>query len=79
LLCHIRDGGRSWRPAELGPDHGRFSWRQWTHAFKADRVGPQVVRARASNRLGHGQPMDLIFNPAGYHNNVVQQVAIQVS
>jgi len=73
------DGGRTWRPAELGKDHGRFSWRQWGYGFKADRAGTQVVLVKATNRLGSSQPVDLNFNPAGYHNNVVQKVSIQVS
>jgi DMSO/TMAO reductase YedYZ molybdopterin-dependent catalytic subunit len=72
------DGGRSWRSADLGADHGRFSWRQWTHAFKADRKGVHAVMAKATNRIGSSQAFELIFNPAGYHNNVVQKIAIQV-
>jgi DMSO/TMAO reductase YedYZ molybdopterin-dependent catalytic subunit len=73
------DGGRTWRPAELGKDLGKFSWRQWTHAFKADRKGVHTVMAKATNRMGSSQTFDLIFNPAGYHNNVVQKIDVQVS
>ncbi|HZY04421.1 MAG TPA: molybdopterin-dependent oxidoreductase, partial [Anaeromyxobacteraceae bacterium] len=73
------DGGRSWRPAELGKDYGRFSWRQWSHAFKADKKGVYTVMAKATNRIGSTQTFDLIFNPAGYHNNVVQKVDVQVA
>jgi hypothetical protein len=72
------DGGRSWRPAELAQDHGRFSWRQWKHAFKPDKAGAVTVLAKATNKLGSSQAFDLVFNPAGYHNNVVQQAVIQV-
>jgi hypothetical protein len=35
--------------------------------------------ARAINRAGATQTFDLIFNPAGYHNNVVQRVTIEVA
>ena len=73
------DGGQSWRPAQLGKDYGKFSWRQWSHAFKADKKGVYTVMARATNRLGASQPFDLIFNPAGYHNNVVQRIDLQVA
>jgi hypothetical protein len=73
------DGGRSWRASELGQDLGKFSWRQWSHAFKADRAGAQTIMVKATNRLGSSQAYDLIFNPAGYHNNLVQKVGIQVS
>jgi len=72
------DGGRSWAAAELGKDLGRFSWRQWSHAFAADRKGVRTVMAKATNRLGSSQAFELIFNPAGYHNNVVQRLDLQV-
>ncbi len=72
------DGGRTWRPAELGKDLGRFSWRQWSHAFTPDRRGPATILAKATNRLGASQAWDLVFNPAGYHNNVVQKATVQV-
>ena len=32
----------SWRPAELGPDLGRFSWRQWTYAIADPRPGDDI-------------------------------------
>ena len=73
------DGGRSWRPARLAQDYGRFSWRQWSHTFAAGRKGVHTVMARATNRLGASQPCELIFNPAGYHNNVVQKIDVQVA
>lgn len=71
------DGGKTWAPAELGPDLGRFSWRQWSYAFRP-APGEYVVMARASNRIGATQTSELVFNPAGYHNNVIQSVSIQV-
>jgi DMSO/TMAO reductase YedYZ molybdopterin-dependent catalytic subunit len=72
------DGGRNWRSAELGQDLGRFAWRPWSHVFKADRKGAQTVMAKATNRIGASQTFDLVFNPAGYHNNVVQRIELQV-
>jgi hypothetical protein len=35
--------------------------------------------AKASNRAGATQTFELIFNPAGYHNNVVQRIGIEVA
>ena len=72
------DGGRSWRPAELGPDLGRYAWRPWHYTIGSPQTGKYIVMAKASNRVGASQTFELIFNPAGYHNNVVQRVAIQV-
>ncbi len=72
------DSGRTWRTAELGQDHGRFSFRQWSFPFKAEGKGPQAVLAKATNRIGASQAFELVFNPAGYHNNVVSKVTILV-
>ena len=73
------DDGKTWRAAELGTDYGRFSFRQWSYAFKPERKGEHVVMAKASNRLGASQTFELIFNPAGYHNNVVHRIGIEVA
>jgi len=73
------DGGRNWHSVQLGADMGRFSWRQWSHRFTPARAGNQTVMAKATNRAGATQTFDLIFNPAGYHNNVVQRINIEVA
>ncbi|HEX7155771.1 MAG TPA: molybdopterin-dependent oxidoreductase [Burkholderiaceae bacterium] len=73
------DGGASWQVAELGPYLGRYSFRAWQHAFVARKPGRHAIVARASNRQGATQTIELIFNPAGYHNNVVQRIEIEVA
>ena len=73
------DDGKTWRAAELGTDYGRFSFRQWSYAFKPERKGEHVVMAKASNWLGASQTFELIFNPAGYHNNVVHRIGIEIA
>jgi hypothetical protein len=35
------------------------------------------VSARATNGLGSSQTDQLIFNPAGYNNNVVQRIGVE--
>jgi DMSO/TMAO reductase YedYZ molybdopterin-dependent catalytic subunit len=72
------DGGLQWRPASLGEDHGRFSWRTWSHALKPENRGGMTIMTRASNRAGSSQTFELIWNPAGYHNNVVQRLTLTV-
>ena len=74
-----QDGGQSWRGADLGQDYGRYGWRQWSYRFRAERAGRYAVMVRATNRAGATQTFDLIFNPAGYHNNVVQRIEMVVS
>jgi hypothetical protein len=73
------DGGQTWRPAELGPDLGRFSWRQWSYPIATPARGTDTIMAKATNAMGASQTFDPIFNPAGYHNNVVQRLKVQVA
>lgn len=70
------DGGGAWADAELGPDHGRFSWRQWSLAF-VPAPGEHVVMARATSARGETQGFEARFNPAGYHHNAVHAVRIR--
>lgn len=72
------DGGQVWQRAALGRDYGRFSFRQWQFGFTPKGAGPHSVMAKATNRQGATQTFELIFNPAGYHNNVVQRIDFQV-
>ncbi|HEY1798391.1 MAG TPA: molybdopterin-dependent oxidoreductase [Stellaceae bacterium] len=64
------DNGKVWQEATLGPDLGRFSFRTWNFHFTPATAGKHTVAARASNAIGQTQADSLIFNPAGYHNNV---------
>jgi len=58
---------------------GSFSWRQWSHRFTPGHTGSHTLMARATNRAGATQTFDLIFNPAGYHNNVVQRINVEIT
>jgi sulfite dehydrogenase len=69
------DGGRSWRPAQLGEDLGKYSFRPWTYAFEP-RAGAVSIMVRATNKLGASQPMQPVWNPAGYHHNPVQKLEL---
>ena len=73
------DEGKNWQTAQLGADLGRYAWRQWSHRFAPARAGRHAVLARAINRAGATQTFELIFNPAGYHNNVVQRIEIDAT
>jgi len=70
------DGGRNWTAAELGPDLGRYSFRTWRSAFRPAKPGDYPVMARATIRQGSTQTAELIFNPPGYHNNVMQRIVL---
>jgi len=70
------DGGESWREAELGKNVGRFAFRVFRFAFAPPRPGRYQIMARASNAIGQTQASTLIFNPAGYNNNVLRPLTI---
>ena len=72
------DGGVSWRDATLGPDAGRFAFRSFSYGFTADAAGMRRLMAKAVNRIGQTQVDTLIFNPAGYHNNVVRATTVMI-
>jgi DMSO/TMAO reductase YedYZ molybdopterin-dependent catalytic subunit len=69
------DGGKTWSTATLGQDLGRFAFRPWSFDFSAKK-GKNSVTVNATNKLGQSQTTELIFNPAGYHNNVMQNITL---
>ncbi|MDE2579821.1 MAG: molybdopterin-dependent oxidoreductase [Hyphomicrobiales bacterium] len=72
------DGGATWRPATLGEDLGRFAFRPWRFVAQAQK-GPLTILSRATNRAGQTQVAKALFNPAGYHHNVVNAVSVTVA
>jgi DMSO/TMAO reductase YedYZ molybdopterin-dependent catalytic subunit len=73
------DGRRSWRPAVLGTDLGRYAWREFRLPLDTSRPGALVIAVRARSRNGAVQPDALTFNPSGYHDNIVQTVSVEVA
>ena len=73
------DGGRSWRAAKLGADHGRYGFREWTATFTPRAAGEHILMARASNRADETQPLEALWNPAGYLRNVVEPVRVRAT
>jgi sulfite dehydrogenase len=71
------DGGRTWRVAELGKDEGRYSFREWRIAFTPRERGAHTLMSRALNRLGETQPLEPLWNPAGYLRNMVEPVKVE--
>jgi DMSO/TMAO reductase YedYZ molybdopterin-dependent catalytic subunit len=69
------DGGKTWSAAVLGQDLGRFAFRPWSFDITAKK-GANTVMVNATNKLGQSQVSDLIFNGAGYHNNVMQNITL---
>ncbi len=69
------DGGKSWKPAKLGPNLGKYAFRPWT----ADVVlapGAHALKVRATNNADKGQPLEPTWNPSGYMRNVIETVHV---
>ncbi len=73
------DAGQSWRPAQLGKDLGRYSFREWTLPWTPAKLGAVELKCRALNRLGETQPLEPLWNPAGYLRNVVETTKVTVA
>ena len=72
------DGGRTWTTARLGADLGRYAFREWTLDWRPGSGGSAEVLVRATNRLGQSQPLDPLWNPAGYMRNVVERTVLSL-
>ncbi|GAB6995769.1 molybdopterin-dependent oxidoreductase [Bradyrhizobium sp. 17-4] len=69
------DGGKIWTPAKLGKDLGKYAFREWKLKVTLP-PGPSELKVRATNNAGDTQPMDPLWNPAGYLRNVVETVRV---
>lgn len=73
------DAGRTWHTAALGKDLGKYSFREWTLPWKPTEKGNVELKVKATNRLGESQPLEPLWNPAGYMRNVVETTRVQVT
>lgn len=73
------DGGKTWMSTTLGEDLGRFSFREWTLAYQVPAKGRAEWKVRAFNRVGQSQPVEALWNPAGYMRNVVETVNVEIA
>lgn len=69
------DGGKSWTPAKLGADLGKYSFREWTLPVTL-ASGAHALRVRATSNGGKAQPDTASWNPAGYMRNVIETVNV---
>jgi DMSO/TMAO reductase YedYZ molybdopterin-dependent catalytic subunit len=74
-VAYSVDAGETWRGAKLGADLGRYSFREFTFGFTPEK-GHHDLRVRAWNRSGQSQPMEALWQPAGYMRNVVESVKV---
>jgi hypothetical protein len=72
------DGGKTWGEATLGKDMGRYSWMQWSYQWKPEKSGKHILMAKATNSIGESQPLEGLWNPAGYLWNKVEKTDVTV-
>ncbi len=73
------DRGATWRRASLGPDLGRYSFRQWSAVWVPRTAGPHRLMVRAVNGIGESQGETPLWNPAGYLRNVIEHVDLDAA
>jgi len=71
------DAGSHWQEARLGPDHGKYSFRQWTVELRPSSMGPQTLMVKAFNTAGASQPDRANWNGSGFMRNVIESVSVQ--
>jgi sulfite dehydrogenase (cytochrome) subunit A len=69
------DGGKTWKPATLGQDHGKYSFREWSAHVPLDR-GEHLLVARARSKAGDIQPLSANWNPSAYMRNAADTVRV---
>jgi DMSO/TMAO reductase YedYZ molybdopterin-dependent catalytic subunit len=73
------DDGSTWQPAQLGPDEGKYSFRQWQTQFTIPVAGQRVLKVRCTNSDGQAQPDTPNWNPSGFMRNVIESTSVVAS
>jgi DMSO/TMAO reductase YedYZ molybdopterin-dependent catalytic subunit len=73
------DGGRTWQPARLGTDAGKYSFRQWTAQVTAPMSGSLTMMVRCTNTDDVAQPAEPTWNQGGFMRNVIERVRFSVA
>jgi sulfite dehydrogenase len=72
------DGGRQWQPARfVGPDLGRFAWRQFVLEVRLP-AGEHRLVSRATDSTGQVQPELRLENASGYNNTSWQDHGVSL-
>src|SRR4030088_3111813 len=73
------DAGGRWQEARLGPDHGKYSFRQWEVPLRLSSPGAHKLMLKAINTAGSAQPDHPNWNGAGFMRNVIESVSVQAT
>ena len=73
------DFGKTWMGAELDEPVNLGAWQNWRRVVSFPEAGYYEVWARATDSAGEMQPFAIDWNPKGYLNNTMHQVALRVT
>jgi DMSO/TMAO reductase YedYZ molybdopterin-dependent catalytic subunit len=71
------DAGTQWQEARLGPDHGKYSFREWEVPLRLASRGAHKLMVKAINTAGSAQPDHANWNASGFMRNVIESVSVQ--
>jgi DMSO/TMAO reductase YedYZ molybdopterin-dependent catalytic subunit len=72
------DGGKTWIPASLDQDYGKYSFRRWTATVNLP-AGPSTLAVRATGNDGGTQSAAPIWNPSGYLRTSIETYGVTAS
>ena len=72
------DGGKTWNPAKLDPDLGKYSWRRWRFPWTPAAGGKSRIMARATNTKGQTQETEQ-WNHSGYARDVIEHIDVTIA
>jgi DMSO/TMAO reductase YedYZ molybdopterin-dependent catalytic subunit len=73
------DGGKTWTPAQLGKDEGKYSFRQWQSQVTLPSAGKYSIAVRCKNTNGEAQPDTPNWNGSGFMRNVIETTNVVAS
>ncbi len=73
VKVEVSDDGNSWKAAELGEDHGAYSFLGWQAAWTPKTPGRYSIAVRATDEKGNVQPDEPVWNPGGYLWNKIEK------
>ncbi|MES2338005.1 MAG: molybdopterin-dependent oxidoreductase [Pseudomonadota bacterium] len=71
--------GRSWHPATLGADHGKYGFRLWEMTAAGVAPGSYRIAVRCTNTAGETQTDAAVWNPGGFMNNRIESVGVRAA
>jgi hypothetical protein len=72
------DAGKQWHDADLGEERVLYAWRLWRYVWKGSKPGSYTILSRATDSLGHTQPMATPWNPGGFLWNGMDVVRMEL-